>query len=230
LDFIKNNRLSIEGVLFLGDEFDNQSISPHTKGKPLLREQGSYKRETADFNNQILKPLEKLLPKGCKKIVITGNHSKWERDFVETHPEFDGIERFKELNLVERGWTIIPSGGTFKIGKLVTHHGDCFQGYSPVCVAKRGVEAFAASVLQGHTHSPQFFTRVSPVDNTQTWVGYVSPIAGSINPSYMRNKPNAWANGVTIVETRARGNFNCHLCISDRKTGEFSYGGHTYGK
>jgi hypothetical protein len=228
LDFIKHNQASIEGFLFLGDEFDNQCISPHTKGKPLLRGTGSYKKETSDFEKKILTPLEKLIPKHCKKVIITGNHSKWERDFVEAHPELEGIERFTELHLAERGWNIVASGGTYKVGKLVTHHGDCFQGYSPVCVAKRGVEAFAASTLQGHTHSPQSYTRVSPTDIKQTWMGYVSPIAGNLNPAYMRNKPNAWANGISIIETRPKGNFNCHLVISDRKTGEFSYGGKTY--
>ena len=229
LDFIKRNKRQIEGVLLLGDEFHNECISPYTKGKPLLRKPGSYLKETADFDRQILHPLEKALSKKAQRVVITGNHTAWETTFIEENPQFAGIERFKELKLAERGWKIVPIGREFRIGKLCCIHGDgLITGFAPACPARKAVDVYACSVLMGHTHSPQSFTRVSPVDAAQTWMGYVSPICGDTNPYYQRNRPNAYANGLTLIEVRSNGNFNCYLCITDRRTGEFSYGGQTY--
>lgn len=229
LQFVKENHDSIEGFLFGGDEFHNEQISHFTKGRPLLRETGSYLDETRTFDAKILKPLEKLLPKHAKKVVITGNHTRFETDWIEENPQFAGIERFKELKLAERGWKVIPLGREYHIGKLCCIHGDgLITGFAPACPAKKAVDVYACSVLMGHCHSPQSFTRVSPVDQEQTWMGYVSAIAGETNAAYQRNRPNAYANGLTIVEVRPNGNFNCYLAITDRNTGEFSYGGRTY--
>ncbi len=228
LEFIKHNRENIEGVLFLGDQFDNSAISHHNSNKPLLWEQGSYKNETEEFDRQILQPLEKALGKNSKRVWIVGNHDAWEQEWFEKNPQWIGFDRPELLNLKARGWKTVENTKTFNIGKLVTIHGNQFTGYTPVCPAKRAVESYTASVLQAHTHSPQSFTRVSPVDKDQTWMGYVSPAMCELNPSYMKNKPSSWANGISIVEIRSNGDFNCYLCISDRKTGTFSYGGRTY--
>ena len=230
LAFIRRNKKQIVGFAFLGDQFDNADISRFNASRPGLWTVGSYKKDTDDFARQILKPLESALPKKCQKVWLIGNHDARERLWFEQHPQFSGMERPELLNLVRKGWKVIEQGKTFRIGKLTLVHGDLFPGYTPVCPAKRAVEAFTASVLQGHTHSPQSFTRVSPIDNKQTWMGYVSPAACELNPAYMLNKPSAWSNGLTIVETRNNGNFNCYICITDRKTGEFSWGGVTYGK
>jgi len=229
LQFVCENRNDIEGFLFGGDEFHNEQISPYTKGKPKLREQGSYLRETRTFDATILKPLEKALRKGTTKVIITGNHTRWESDFIEENPQFEGLERFKELKLKERGWEVIPLGREYHIGKLCCVHGDqLITGFAPQCPARKAVDVYACSVLMGHCHSPQSFTRVSPVNQKQTWMGYVSAIGGETNPAYQRNRPNAYANGLTIVEVRPNRNFNCYLAITDRTTGEFSYGGRTY--
>lgn len=228
LHFIQQNKNIIKGFIFLGDEFDNDCISHWNKNKPLLQKQGAYKQETLDFDKHVLTPLEKALPKSAIKVVITGNHTRFETDFIEENPQFDGFERFKELKLQERGWNVIPLGLSYKLGKLVCIHGDQLaNGFMGQYPAKKAVETYAKNVLQAHTHSPQSFTKTSPVDSEDKWMGYVSPIVGTINPRFIKNRPNSFAHGLTLVEVRPNGHFNCYLVITE-KDGTFSYGGKTY--
>jgi hypothetical protein len=93
--------------------------------------------------------------------------------------------------------------------------------------ARKAVDVYAGSVLMGHTHSPQSFTRVSPVDVDQKWIGYVCPTMGTVNGHFMRNRHNSCANGFCLVEAREDGGFNCYIImIID---GQFSFAGKSYG-
>lgn len=228
-DFIQENEIA--GFIFAGDIFDNLEISHHTAGKPLFRETGAYERNTRNFDENILKPLEALLGV-AEKVYIIGNHERFEQDLVEAHPEFQGtVEHEKLLNLKARGWEIIPLGHARKIGKLAVIHGEVLTGIgnqAGLYPSKKAVEVYAGNVLAGHTHSPQSYTRISPVDAGDTWMGWIAPVACETNPAYLRNRPKAWLNGTTIVEVRTDGNFNLYPVILDKK-GLFSYGGKLYG-
>jgi len=228
-DFISKN--PVAGFIFAGDIFDNLEISHHTKGKPIFRETGSYERNTRTFDANILKPLEKQLA-DATKVYIIGNHERFEQDLIEAHPEMKGsVEHEKLLSLEDRGWKIVPLGHAYKIGKLAVIHGEVLTGIGNQCgtfPSKKAVEVYAGNVLAGHTHSPQSFTRISPVDSADTWMGWIAPVACETNPAYLRNRPKAWLNGTTIVEVRLDGNFNCYPVILDKK-GLFSYGGKIYG-
>ena len=140
LDFIR--RTDVAGYIDLGDVFDNACISPHNRNKAFFKPTGSYAKETAQFDKKILTPLEQSLPSDALRVMITGNHSRWETDFVEEHPEFEGtIERFEALKLEERGWQIVPLGKHFELGKLVLIHGDQLAtGYASMYPAKKCVE------------------------------------------------------------------------------------------
>src|SRR5882672_11660152 len=103
LELIKD--IKPEGFLFGGDQLDNTEISHHNSNKPFYKERRSYLRNQENFDEEILTPLEKLLPRGCEKVWLTGNHDFWEFEFVETHPELEGlIDRPTALKLEERGW------------------------------------------------------------------------------------------------------------------------------
>jgi predicted phosphodiesterase len=231
LEFIRHNRRKIVGFIDLGDSFDNESISPHNKGKSIYQVPGSFKAESDDYKRLILDPLEVALPKHCIKVAITGNHSRWEQDFTDLHPELLGVvDRFAYLGLKERGWEIVPLGMHYRIGKLTCIHGDQLGGAygAGVMPARKAVDVYAGNVLMGHTHSPQAFCKVSPVDQTQKHMGYVSPVLGTTNAHFMRNRPNSWAQGFTIVDVREDGNFNVFLILVC--DGQFSVAGETYGK
>jgi hypothetical protein len=229
LDFIRRNKRKIRGAVDLGDTFDNESIAHHNKGKALFQVPGSFAGETKSFDAKFLTPLEAALPKNAEKVIITGNHTRFEQDYIEVHPELAGlVDRFSALKLADRGWTIIPLGMEYQLGKLTCVHGEQLSGAygSTAMPARKAVEVYSGNVIQGHTHSPQSFCRVSPVRIEEKRMGYVSPILGTVNARFMRNKPNAWANGFAIVDVREGGSFNAYLVIVCR--GEFSFSGEVY--
>lgn len=226
LDF--TSRVDLAGFVFGGDQFDNDSISHHNSKKPLLWKEGSYKSETEGFDKDILTPLGFQLSKHASRQWMIGNHDDWEHQWVERNPQWAGFERPDLLKLTNRGWKVIPNTKAIKLGRLTVIHGDQFAGYAPANLAKRAVEAYTCSVLQGHNHTMQTYTRVSPVDATQKWAGYVSPCACELNAAFMKNKPSSWVNGFTIVEVMKDKMFNVYPIVVTN--GKFSFGGVEYGK
>jgi UDP-2,3-diacylglucosamine pyrophosphatase LpxH len=229
MDFINKN--PIAGLVFGGDQFDNQEVSPHTRGKHLLREGKRLARHAEAFDKLILTPLDKVLGK-AEKIWISGNHDHWLTQYIEEHPEVEGsLEQHKILNIEKRGWKFIECGKAFKKGKLTFLHGDTLSGIGNQVSgipAKKALDAYATNVLFGHFHTLQTFTRLMPQDQTQKWTATCSPILGATNPSYLRNRPTAWLNGFTIVEFQDNGAFNMYPIVVLK--GKFSYGGKTYGR
>ena len=229
LSFLKENE--IEGFVFGGDQFDNECISHHTSGKGFYRPRRAFQRDERGFDEQVLGPVERAVGRNARRVYIIGNHERFEHDFVESHPELEGvIDHTVGLRLEARGWKIVPLGHAYKIGKLHVIHGEVLTGIgnqAGMYPSRKAVELYAANVLAGHTHAPQSFTRISPVEKTQKWMGWIAPILGNVNPEYLRNRPTAWANGFTVVEGRGDGNFNCYPILIHE--GKFSFGGRTYG-
>lgn len=227
--FLKHRRP--KRFIFGGDQFHFDCIAHHNAGKPLYKTRRAYKNDIDGFDRDVLTPLEKLLPKNCEKVWIIGNHERFEFDMIEEHPELeDAVGHQKLLRLEERGWTIIPLGHTYKLGKLNVIHGEILSGIgnqAGMYPSRKAVELYAGSVLAGHTHSPQTFTKISPVEQTNKWQGFIAPCAGDVNPGYLRNRPTAWLTGLVIVETYGNGFFNCYPAITIN--GKFAYGGYLYG-
>lgn len=229
LDFVTANR--IDGFLFGGDQFDNQNLSPHTRGKPLLRNRAGFLREVQGFDKHVLSLLENKLSKGAEKIYIIGNHDDWTDQFIEVNPEFDGIQQHKLLRLEQRGWKVIPCGQHFRKGKLTFIHGEQLSGFgnqTPSYHAKKAVEGYCRNILYGHLHTPQTFTKTLPHNERDKWQAWCSPILGRTNPHYLRNRPTSWLNGFTIIEFQKDGSFNLYPIIVSG--GTFAYGGRVYGK
>lgn len=229
LHFMRENEVA--GFLFGGDQFDNEEISHHTKGKPLFRPRASYRRNEHGFKHEIFVPLMKVIPRDAPRVWIIGNHDRFEYDLVEAHPEMEGtVERVRTLELEKYGWNIVPLGHAFKIGKLNVIHGEILTGIGNqvgMYPSKKAVELYGASVLAGHTHAPQSFAKISPVEHTQKHMGWIAPCCCVTNPAYLQNRPTAWLNGFTIVEEMAGGMFNVFPCIT--LNGKIAYGGKVYG-
>jgi predicted phosphodiesterase len=229
LDFLDKN--SVDGLIFQGDQFDFEEISHHTKGKPLFRIPGAYRRNLKTFEAEVLRPIESKLKPSCLKVWMFGNHERFETDLIEEQPELQGlVDHVSILGLEQRGWEIIALGHSKKLGKLNIVHGEILSGIGNqggMFPAKKAVEMYAGNVLAAHSHAPQIFTKVSPVEHTQKWQGFISPVLANCNPSYLRNRPTAWLNGVTIIETYDDGLFNVYLCTVIN--GKFAYGGKIYG-
>jgi hypothetical protein len=229
LHFLSEN--DIDGFTFGGDQFDFECISHHTKGKALYRTAGAYKLDVSTFDKQVLSPIEKAIGSKAARIWHIGNHERFEDDFIEEHPELQGtIDHVSNLGLLERRWVVRPLGHSSKIGKLNVIHGEILTGIgnqAGMYPSRKAVELYSGSVLAGHTHAPQSFTKIAPVEHVQKHMGFINAILGRVNPTYLRNRPTAWLNGFSIVEVGAGGNFNLYTVIVT--AGSFCYGGRTYG-
>lgn len=229
MDFLMHNKIA--SFRFGGDQFDFECISHHTKGKGLYRTAGKYKRDLATFDQYVLTPIEQTIGKRAEKVWHIGNHERFEFDFVEEHPELEGtIDHVAQLKLVERGWKVVKLGHASRIGKLNVIHGEILTGMGNVYgifPSRKAVELYGGNVLAGHTHAPQSYTRISPVEHTQKHMGWIAPCAGNVNPTYLQNRPTAWLNGFTLVETMDNGAFNVYPIIITK--GRFSFGGTVYG-
>jgi predicted phosphodiesterase len=227
LDFMDKN--PVDGIVLGGDQFDNQNLSHHTKNKPLLRSRAGFLREVNGFDSEVLMPLEVRLKRNAEKIYILGNHDDWTDQFIQENPEFDGIQQYRLLDVERRGWTVIPCGDSFTKGKLTFIHGEQLGGFgnqTPMFHSKKAVEGYCRSVLYGHLHSPQLFTKILPFQDTNKWQAMCCPIIGKTNPEYLRNRPTGWVQGFAIIEFADDGSFNCYL-INIIK-GQFMYGGKLY--
>jgi len=229
-DFLRQNK--VDGIIYQGDQLDNEDISHHTKGKPGLRQRAGYLRSVRGFEKNVMLPIEELLKEDCEKYWIIGNHERFEQDLIEEHPELEElVNHVKLLQLKERGYEIIPLGHSLKLGKLNVCHGEILSGIGNqmgIWPSRKAVLLYAGNVLAAHSHAPQMFTQVSPIEHTQKWAGWIAPILGATNPGYLRNRPTAWVNGFSIIEIQENGNFNLYLIIVHK--GRFSYGGKLYGK
>lgn len=222
LSFLKQNRP--DGFVFLGDQFDNHSISTYTAGKPGQQVKDSFVEEERGFKRDVLDPLDKLLGSKCEKVYILGNHDDRTNDLNDLFPQLRGcFDRPKNLRLKERGWNVYNLGEIYKHGKLHYVHGESLGGQYH---ARKALDLFCRSIVYGHLHSPQSFTKILPQDETQKWTSQCLPILGRTNPDYLQGKPNAWTNGWGVVEYHPNGNFNLYSVICSK--GVAAYGGRFY--
>lgn len=218
-----------DGFIFGGDQFDNEEISHHNQGKPFYKERRSYVRNQENFESNILGSLNAVLPPNAEKVWIIGNHDDWEFQFVESHPELEGlVDRVVALELEEKGWEVIPLGHAKTIGDLNIIHGEVLTGVgnqAGMYPSRKAVELYGSNVLAGHTHAPQSFTKISPVVQRKKHMGWIAPILGATNPTYLRNRPTAWLNGFTVVEFYGK-LFNLYpVVVNENKC---AYGGTLY--
>lgn len=219
---------NVAGVVLAGDALDLACISPHTVGRGLYRPDGAFLRDLRGFDRDVLAPVEARLARGAERVFIVGNHEAWAEQLTEAQPELRGVlDIASHLRLAQRGWHVVPQGHAARLGKLTVVHGDQVRTGGQYA-ARKLLELYGRSVLGGHTHSPQMHSRVSPVDANERHAAWVAPIVGALNPAYLRNTPNAWLNGFTVVEVREGGDFNCYPVIVTR--GQFSFAGRVYGK
>jgi hypothetical protein len=227
MSFIEQNKIS--GFIFGGDALDMADVSPHTRNKPGLRTKGGVLKHLREFDDKCLKPLEAILPKGAEKVWLDGNHEHWLDQFVDEHPEWDGMQPRIHLKLADRGWNVKECGLSHKVGKIRVIHGETLSGIGNQVTgtpAKKALSMYCGSILAGHFHSLQVQTQIMPHDVTQRWAAYISPCMSELNPAYVRNRPNSFINGVTLLEVRDGGDFNVYPCVTTR--GAFSFGGKVY--
>jgi hypothetical protein len=224
LSFIRQNH--VDGLLLGGDALDLGCVSHWNANLPGNKRKGELKSDLDGFDKEILQPLEALLPRGCQKVFLTGNHCRFIDDLMESMPELDGMLDIKKyLRLEERGFKVVPLGGEFQIGDLLCIHGECV-GSGGGNAAKKALEIYGQNILMGHGHQLQASSKCSPSSSKKKVCAWMSPIVGSVSPRYLKHRANAWVNGMTLVYVRGDGTFNLYqVVITD---GVFSFGPTTY--
>jgi len=223
LDFVKRNPVGL--FVFGGDNLDCAAISHHTKGKPKFRPQGQMRKDLDGFRRNMLDPIEKLLPPGCRKIWLTGNHENWLEQMLEEQPELDGMLSFVEdLGLKERGWVVKPQGSHFKHGHLKWIHGDVLTGGANA--PRKALDTFVESIVHGHFHQFASATKVLPHGKKYKWQAWGTGCVGKLDAGYLKNRPTGWLSGFSITEFYGtKGRFNHYpVTVFD---GRFAYGGKT---
>lgn len=227
LDFCRSNRVGI--FVFGGDNLDCGAISHHTKGKPKLRPTGQMKADLDGFRREMLDKLDPLLPHGCVKVWLTGNHEDWLSQMLEEQPELDGLLSFTEyLELEKRGWIVKPQGGHFKHGKLKWIHGDVVTG-SGINAVRNALNTYVENIVMGHGHTAASATKTLPHSNRHKWQAWMMGTGGELDHGYLKNKPTGWLNQFGITEFHGpRGLFNHYpVTVFGRS---FAFGGRVYGK
>ncbi len=182
-----------------GDGLDMGPISHWTKDKPFAQVNLPIYREIEFYDAEYLKRMDELtVGRTPEKHWHAGNHLRFLEDFVEKHPGLEGVLSIeRELKLKERGWKVFHSNSephVSRLGKLWFTHGDKLAG-GGATAAKRAVEQYERCIRIFHHHTFQVATKVSAVDIKDRKTGMVVPCLCSRNPSYARNRPQAWVNG-----------------------------------
>ena len=224
LDFLKRNHVGL--FVFGGDNLDCAAISHHTKGKPMFRPQGQMRKDLDGFRREMLDAVEKLLPPGCVKVWLTGNHEDWLEQMLEEQPELDGMLDFADdLALKERGWIVRGQGEHYKRGHLKWIHGDVLGGANAV---KKALDTYVENLIFGHFHTAAMATKILPHSRSAKWQAYSVPCIGRLDSHYLKSRPTGWLNGCAITEFYGEGYFNNYLVNIFR--GRFCYGGQIYGR
>lgn len=204
-------------VIYLGDVLDFDSISKYNKDKPRLTEN---RRLMADYEH-----VEKMIDRHiriCRKnngkvkfVLIEGNHEHRMNDFIDRHPDLEGImEVSNGLNLSHLGrygpfkecvkWVPFWSmGEVYRIGKAIFIHGR----YTNAHHAKKHALAYGTNVFYGHTHDIQSYSVVRLGDD-KTFMAQSLGCLCEYNQKYMSGSPSNWQQAITTFWFRKDGTFN----------------------
>lgn len=184
--------------------------------KPLL---GKAKRKRPDISTDELKALdlefiqasrilaevEKVLPTGCVKIFLKGNHEDRANKEIEK-PDGDYWKKLIDidvrLGLSQAGWRVLEYNDNIALGHLHFTHGSFFNDAH----AKQHAVKYGKNVMYGHTHQVQVYTHPSPVRELPVFAASIGCLA-DVNPEWQRGKPNSHDHAFATVDFDESGNF-----------------------
>jgi len=210
--FLEIRNFKPDVFVFGGDNMDMTAVNHWLHDKQLVRqlEGKRIQEEFSGFKGQILDPLEDLLGRNCRKLWLDGNHENWIELAIDKNPQGEGYwEIENNLHLQKNGWEVTPYGEYNKVGKLYVTHGE----YTNIYHARKMVDVFERSVMSGHAHTYQVFTKVTPVGN-EAHSAFSVPCACLLNPGYQMNRPSAWVNGFVEFFVLPNGNFDNYPIVA----------------
>mgnify|MGYP001559767257 CR=1 FL=1 len=210
-------------LIYLGDQLQMDSVSHWLQDKRRALEGQRLLQDYQGFS-AIMDRHISLVPKGCTVVFFHGNHEDWAQQYIDIHPEMEGLLEVDHcLRLQERGIVSIPFGQTYQVGKLWYIHGVYTNDHH----AKATVLAYRRNIRYGHTHDIQHYTLTSPVDVDDRISGGSIGCLCNVNPHYMRVRPNRWHHGFNVAYVRPDGDFSDYTLPIVK--GRFTFEGRTYG-
>ena len=190
------------GILYGGDTTDMQSLCHWDQDKRLRMEGRRYQRDVDsilhlwDWMDEAHKPKE--------KVYLTGNHEDWVKQYVDLHSECEGrMDWIKDVELISRGFEVIPYNKTKKLGKALFMHGL----YTNLHHAYKTSLIYPKSLFYSHTHTYQVHSFHSPIDHKEIRTAKSMGCLCDLAPSYGRNQPNSWFNMLGMYFLKDNGEF-----------------------
>ncbi len=215
LDFIRETQPA--EVVIAGDFLELESASQHggvANPRALVDEIRAGRRE--------LQRLREAAP-NATITYLEGNHeTRLQRTTVRHIPTFSGAFTVPDLlGLRDFGIRWIPEGKPYHLGKLRVIHG----WYTPKHHAAKHLDALGHSVMYGHTHRPQVYTR-STAENEQH-AAYGLGCLRTLDADWCQGKPMGWHHGFAVVDVLPSGQFHAHMVSIHG--GTFAFAGRVYG-
>ncbi len=183
-------------VILGGDLHDWTSVCHWIADQSRALDGGTIMQNYEELNLGLLDPIQKAVGK-VRKVFLTGNHEDWLQQAAGINPNGRGYwELDRNIDTKKYNIEIMPINVPYKASNhLYYTHGLYTNKYH----AEKTVAAFHRSVLYGHTHDVQTFTDISPIDIKDYFKGASCGCLCTLNPHYLRNRPNRWVNGFNYV-------------------------------
>ena len=174
----------------LGDIASWGVISRFNKMK-MRHLEGRRIREELDFINHRLDEVESFSP---KHVLLEGNHDRWLEEYIDEHPELEGMLEYENTLMQGRDFEYIPLDD-----QPYWHNGTAFLHgwYAGKTAHKRHLEIIDANLFHGHVHKPAVEYKVSLSRGLiQAWS---IPCLTTTRPEYNRAQPKDHVQGFMVL-------------------------------
>jgi len=194
-------------LIYLGDFIDVPYLSKYDKNNKLVL--GNKLRQEYDDVMEIMDRQIKI-SKANEVYYVEGNHEFRVRKFLEEYPAGEGfIEIPIAMKLEDRGITWIELNDWIRLGNLFFTHGMYHNKYH----ARQHLDTHQRNIIYGHLHTHQVHSGYHPFDKSLPYVAKSIPCFCHLNPTYMKNRPNQWLNGLYQCEIETNGTFYDNILV-----------------
>ena len=197
----------------LGDTGEWEYFSSHywkgRSAKPMEDLNPLLDKDVESVNkgmNQIDESLDKV---DCKtRHFVQGNHEVWLDKFVTRYPYLGRYMTSKALNLKDRGYKYHPYNRKklLKIGKLNFTHGK----YVPKYHAFKHLDMYGESIMYGHTHDLQRFTKTTAGGTISAWsLGCLKDIEA--DEDWLSGRLTNWNHAFAIIDFYSNNDYTVQI-------------------
>ncbi len=198
-------------IQYLGDTTAAESCNHWKLSRGIKPAVETVEEDYEILRTEVLDKFKKACPK-AKVVYHIGNHEEWfyiemAKDWKAKHKY--GVEDNIDLdyyNIIE----LVNRNGLWRSGHLYFTHG-LYTNKHHAC---KTTESFRKCIRYGHTHDIQEYTIVSPIDEHDKIVGQSIGCLCTMNPDYMKDRPNAWVNAFNVAFVDSSdGRFNDYTIV-----------------